>query len=201
MCLDDPIRNPFTTGRSAQQRRLMAVASTLVLGGQRSGKSRYAEELVLESGLEPVYVATAEAWDDEMADRIARHRERRGDAWQTINEPLAVAETISGLAKPDCYLLVDCLTLWLSNLMHAGRDIQESTADLIQSAQAAAGPVVFVSNEVGSGVIPDNALARRFADAQGALNQAVARAADRVILMAAGIPLQFKPSMTIGTPS
>jgi adenosylcobinamide kinase / adenosylcobinamide-phosphate guanylyltransferase len=166
----------------------------LIIGGQRSGKSRYAERLVTESGRRPVYIATATAGDGEMAERIALHRERRGRSWTTVEEPLALARAIRDLAAPDSAVLVDCLTLWLSNLMEAGRAIEGETETLLAALAESGGPVVLVSNEVGSGVIPDNALARRFADALGILNQGVAAAVPRVVLMSAGLPLQLKPA-------
>jgi adenosylcobinamide kinase/adenosylcobinamide-phosphate guanylyltransferase len=164
----------------------------LVLGGQRSGKSRHAEQIVAASGLAPVYVATATAGDDEMAARIALHRDRRGAAWRTVEEPLDLAAAILRESGPGFHVLVDCLTVWLSNLMGAGRDADAEGDALVAALVRVTGPVVLVSNEVGLGVVPDNALARRYADALGILNQKVAAAADRVILMAAGLPLVLK---------
>lgn len=166
----------------------------LVLGGQRSGKSRFAEELVAKSGRRPVYVATATAGDEEMAARIAVHRHRRGDAWTTIEAPLELPATLGSAAAADAAVLVDCLTLWVANLMAAERDIDRDTDALVAALSDAEGPVVVVSNEVGAGVIPDNPLARRYADALGTLNQRVAAAVGRVIVMAAGQPLVVKPS-------
>jgi adenosylcobinamide kinase / adenosylcobinamide-phosphate guanylyltransferase len=166
----------------------------LVIGGQRSGKSRFAEELVLKSGRRPIYIATATAGDDEMAARIAGHRTRRGAAWTTIEAPLGLASALAEAAKADAAVLVDCLTLWLANLIAAERSIDRETESLVVALADAGGPVVVVSNEVGTGVIPDNALARRFADALGTLNQRVAVAVDRVVLVAAGQPLVLKPS-------
>lgn len=179
----------------------VTLAHTLVLGGRRSGKSRYAEGLVTASDLSPIYLATAEAGDDEMAERIAGHRARRGDGWKTIEEPLDLAEALASAAGEGRMVLVDCLTLWLSNLMQAGRDIDDATGALLATLGAASGPVILVSNEVGSGIVPMNALARRYADAQGILNQRVAAAIPRVVLMAAGIPLQIKPSSPPEVPS
>jgi adenosylcobinamide kinase/adenosylcobinamide-phosphate guanylyltransferase len=170
-------------------------AHVLVLGGRRSGKSRFAEALVLGSGLRPVYIATATAADDEMAARIAAHRSRRGDEWRTHEAPVRLADTLAGAATAGSAVLVDCLTLWLANLMGAGLDIGKETATLIGALHAAAGPVVIVSNEVGGGIVPDNALARRYSDAHGILNQGVAAAVGRVVLMTAGLPLQLKPAI------
>lgn len=173
----------------------MQAHHTLVLGGRRSGKSRFAEDLVTASGLvEAVYVATAEAGDAEMAERIADHRARRGSAWRTVEEPLELADAIAAHAGSGRFVLVDCLTLWLANLMQAGRDIAAATAAMVAALEEAAGPTVLVSNEVGGGIVPMDPLARRYADAQGILNQKVAASVDRVVLMTAGIPLQIKPT-------
>jgi adenosylcobinamide kinase/adenosylcobinamide-phosphate guanylyltransferase len=165
----------------------------LVLGGQRSGKSRYAEGLVVASGRRLVYLATAQAGDAEMARRIADHRPRRGDRWSLVEEPLDLAGALARASGRDSAVLVECLTLWLSNLFGAGRSADTETDALVTALARAEGPVVLVSNEVGSGVIPDNALARDYADALGVLNQRIAAAADRVVLVAAGLPLTLKP--------
>ncbi|CAN1722762.1 Bifunctional adenosylcobalamin biosynthesis protein CobP [Hyphomicrobium sp. 1Nfss2.1] len=162
---------------------------TLVLGGARSGKSRYAEELLMRAPPPWTYVATAEAFDDEMRDRIAHHRARRDDRWQALDAPLALAATIPTLQGPS---LIDCLTLWLSNTMLAERDVEAETANLVAALSAAPGPIVAVSNEVGLGLVPETPLGRAFRDAQGRLNQKVAAAADRVVFMAAGLPLNLK---------
>jgi len=165
--------------------------TALVLGGARSGKSRFAEGLIAATGLDAVYIATAEARDGEMGERIADHRSRRGAAWTTIEAPLDLVEALADAnGKP---VLVDCLTLWLSNLMEAGRDPATEGGRLAAALAAAAGPVVLVSNEVGSGIVPMNALARRFADEQGRLNQSIAAAVRQVFLVAAGQPLRLKP--------
>lgn len=164
---------------------------TLILGGARSGKSRLAEELAASHAGDLLYIATAEAWDDEMRARIAEHRARRGGRWRTMEAPLDLAPAIAA-AEAGVVVVVDCLTLWLSNLMHAGRDAAAETAGLLAALQAAKAPVLLVSNEVGLGIVPDNALARAFRDHQGRLNQAVAAAADQVIFMAAGLPLVMK---------
>jgi adenosylcobinamide kinase/adenosylcobinamide-phosphate guanylyltransferase len=169
-------------------------ARVLVLGGQRSGKSRYAEQLVAVSGRRLVYLATATAGDGEMAERIARHQARRGEAtWRTVEEPLDLAGVLLREARTDTAVLVDCLTLWLTNLMASGRPIEAQTDRLVAALGAVAGPVAIVSNEVGSGIIPANALARRYADELGTLNQRVAEVVDRVVLMVAGMPLLLKP--------
>jgi len=168
----------------------------LVIGGQRSGKSRFAEELVVKSGRRPVYIATATAGDDEMAARIDMHRQRRGSGWTTLEAPLDLPATLGDTATADAVVLVDCLTLWLSNLMAAERDVGGETDALVAALTAAAGPVVVVTNEVGAGIIPDNPLARIYADALGTLNQRVAAAVGRVVFMAAGQPLVIKPSST-----
>jgi adenosylcobinamide kinase/adenosylcobinamide-phosphate guanylyltransferase len=174
----------------------------LVLGGARSGKSTYAERLATGtlSGGAPrpaLYVATAEAGDVEMATRIMAHRTRRGANWTTIEAPLALDEALlanavaadAGQTRP---ILVDCLTLWLSNLMHAGRDLDEAADDLVHALEGLAAPVVFVSNEVGLGIVPETPLGRAFRDAQGRLNMRMAERADRVISMTAGLPLVLK---------
>jgi adenosylcobinamide kinase / adenosylcobinamide-phosphate guanylyltransferase len=166
----------------------------LVVGGQRSGKSRFAENLVEGSGLAPVYIATAEPGDDEMAERIAAHRARRGLGWRVVEEPLALPGAIASERSETTAVLVDCLTLWLANLMGAGRDIGKETQNLVASLGGAKGPVVFVSNEVGLGIVPADPLSRRFADSLGILNQTIGRSVARVVLMAAGIPLNIKPA-------
>lgn len=165
---------------------------TLVLGGARSGKSRHAEGLVRAAKLAKVYIATAEAWDDEMRDRIARHRADRGEGWTTREAPRDLAEAIRAEAGPGRAVLVDCLTLWLTNVMLAERDVKVEVDALLAALQGASGPVVLVSNETGLGIVPDNALARRFRDAQGTLNQRVAMIAARVDFIAAGLPLRLK---------
>ena len=165
---------------------------TLILGGQRSGKSRLAETLIEDAAGGGLYLATAEARDGEMTDRIAAHRARRGPDWETVEEPLDILEQIVEHAAPDRPILVDCLTLWLSNVMAAGRDPGRAVEDLAAGLEGLAGPVVFVSNEVGLGVIPANALARAFADAAGIANQRLAQRADRVLFTAAGLPVVLK---------
>ena len=174
-------------GRAAQ--RLPRL--TLVLGGARSGKSRYAERLVEAVAPAGTYCATAEAEDDEMSARIAAHRGRRGPFWQTIEAPLDLAEATTA-AAPDRPLLIDCLTLWLSNLLLAGRPPDPEFATLRAALRDAAGPVVLVANEVGLGLVPATPLGRQFRDAAGRLNQEIAAIADRVVFVAAGLPLVLK---------
>jgi len=170
-----------------------ALATTLVLGGARSGKSSFAEALVRADGRAKVYVATGTAGDDEMRARIDAHRDRRGADWRIIEEPLRLTEAIAREADGRTVLLVDCLTLWLSNLMFAERNIEAETHRLTAVLEGLAGPVVLVSNEVGLGLVPETPLGRRFRDAQGRLNQAVATVASRVVFVAAGLPLDLKP--------
>ncbi len=164
---------------------------TLVMGGQRSGKSRYAEQLIENAG-GGIYLATAQAFDAEMAVRIETHQNRRGGLWQTSEEPLEIASRLRQFSTNQTPVLVDCLTLWLSNLLLADRNIETSLAQLDAALQACEGPVVLVSNEVGQGIIPDNALARQFVDCAGRMNQVVAEAADRVVWLTAGIPQILK---------
>jgi adenosylcobinamide kinase / adenosylcobinamide-phosphate guanylyltransferase len=171
---------------------IMLERLTFVLGGARSGKSRHAEALICALPPPWRYVATAQALDAEMQKRIALHRERRGASWETHEAPLALAETIDRLACDPAPILVDCLTLWLTNLMLGGHDTEASLAQLEAALDAARAPVVLVANEVGLGIVPENALARRFRDEAGRLNQRLAARADRVLLMVAGLPLQVK---------
>ena len=179
---------------------------TLVFGGARSGKSAYAERLAQDAGKEVVYVATSRAGDGEMAQRILHHRERRPAAWRTVEEELALAPVLRDYCAPRRLVLVDCLTLWLSNLMFCdGRAypevgalelpprFAEERASLLQLLdEGVAGDVVFVSNEGGMGIVPWGAISRSFADEAGRLNQAVAARADRAVLVAAGLPLVLK---------
>jgi adenosylcobinamide kinase/adenosylcobinamide-phosphate guanylyltransferase len=164
---------------------------TLVLGGARSGKSAYAEGLIRQCAPPWTYLATALAFDDEMRARIDQHRGRRDERWRTAEAPLQLVEAISApeLPRP---LLIDCLTLWLSNTLLAGADLTAASDRLIDALAAANGPMVAVSNEVGLGIVPDTPLGREFRDAQGWLNQRVAAVADRVVLLAAGLPLTLK---------
>lgn len=173
-------------------------AVTLVLGGARSGKSRHAEALAETQPGDCIYVATAEARDDEMACRIARHRARRGQRWRTVEEPLALASALRRETAADRVVLVDCLTLWLSNLMAADRDIARAVDDLAAVLNDLVGPVILVANEVGLGIVPENALARAFRDHAGGLNQTVAAVAQQVVFVAAGLPLVMKSPQNPG---
>ena len=166
-------------------------AVTLVLGGARSGKSAYAEALAAEAA-SALYLATAQAHDAEMVERIRHHRERRGRRWTTVEEPIALVTALKQHAQPDRPVVVDCLTLWLSNLMAAGRDVDDETARLVEGLADPAGPVVLVANEVGLGIVPETPLGREFRDHAGRLNQAVARIADRVVFVVAALPLVLK---------
>ena len=165
---------------------------TLVLGGARSGKSRLAEELVEDQAGDCVYLATAEARDDEMRVRVAEHQDRRGARWRTVEEPLDLVGALERECGPGRAVLVDCLTLWLSNLMEAERDVEAETAALVEALGRLSGPVVFVSNEVGLGIVPDNPLARAFRDNAGRLNQAVAGGAQTALFVAAGLSVKLK---------
>jgi adenosylcobinamide kinase / adenosylcobinamide-phosphate guanylyltransferase len=165
---------------------------TLVLGGARSGKSRHAEQLALASGRAPVYLATAQALDDEMARRIAAHRARRGPAWRTVEEPLDLVGTLRRECTQERIVLVDCLTMWLTNLMVAGRPVEAESARLLEALPGLAWPAVLVSNEVGQGIMPDNAMARQFVDHAGFLHQRIALQADAVVFMTAGLPHRLK---------
>ena len=162
---------------------------TLVLGGARSGKSRYAERLCLDNR---VFVATAQAFDGEMTERIALHRQQRGGNWTTVEAPLALIDALRLNDQPERFVLVDCLTLWLSNLMLAEKDCEAEFAALERWAQQHKGTIVFVSNELGLGLVPETALGRRFRDLHGVMNQRVAALAGSVVLVVAGLPLGVK---------
>jgi adenosylcobinamide kinase/adenosylcobinamide-phosphate guanylyltransferase len=166
---------------------------TLVLGGARSGKSRYAESLITALPPPWIYVATAEPGDAEMRKRIDAHRARRGASWQTVEAPRDLAAVLK--SEPAMPMLVDCLTLWLSNILLADADIDKASAELEQALSGFQAPVVLVANEVGYGIVPDNALARKFRDLQGVLNQRIAARADRVALVVAGLPLAVKGTL------
>lgn len=164
---------------------------TFLLGGARSGKSAEAERRVADLPAPWTYIATAQAFDDEMRERISLHRQRRGDDWQTVDAPLDLAGTLLAqpLGRP---VLVDCLTLWLTNHLLADHDLDAECARLETVLAKPRGPWFVVSNEVGLGIVPDNALSRRFRDAAGRLHQRIASVADEVVLMVAGLPLKVK---------
>lgn len=163
----------------------------LVTGGARSGKSRIAEARCLSFGAPATYIATAEIFDAEMRARIDLHRARRGAEWRDHPAPLDLAQALRA-SEGQGPRLVDCLTMWLNNVLYHGRDLDSYSADLIGALSAARDPVVLVSNEIGMGIVPDNAQARAFRDAQGILNQQVAQMADQVILAVSGLPLIVK---------
>ena len=167
---------------------------SLVLGGARSGKSRRAEALVRETGLQRVYLATSEPFDDEMRARIAQHKADRDAAgWATVEEPLDLVGTLSRSSSPETAVLVECLTTWLGNLMHHERNVEAECARLIAwAAEDPAGSTVFVGNEVGLGIVPENKMARVFRDHAGRLHQDLATVADRVELVVAGLPMTVK---------
>ena len=166
--------------------------TTWILGGARSGKSRLAESIIEQQDGNAIYIATAQAFDDEMTARIAAHRARRGAIWRTEEIPLDLAQGLSGLLKTETPILIDCLTLWLSNVLLANRNVDaeiEALAAEIPSPQAS---LVLVSNETGMGIVPENHLARRFRDFSGIMNQQIAAASDNVLLVAAGLPFVLK---------
>lgn len=161
----------------------------LVFGGARSGKSRFAEGLAHQPAH---YIATAQAFDDEMRKRIAAHKMQRGAAWVTHEEPMDLVGSLGKLEKHGNFILVDCLTLWLSNLLLADRDCEAEVAKLVQYLREAHARIVIVSNEVGQGIVPENALARKFRDVQGFANQRLAEIANQVVFMVAGLPMALK---------
>lgn len=165
---------------------------TLVLGGARSGKSAFAERMVEAASAERLYIATGQAWDDEMRDRIAGHRSRRGNGWHTVEAPLDLVAALEANIRADEPMLVDCLTLWVTNLMLGEHDIAAEFDRLRAAIPLLETPVVFVSNEVGLGIVPDNAMARAFRDHAGHLHQSIAGLADEVYFVAAGLPLKMK---------
>ena len=165
---------------------------TLVLGGARSGKSSFAEKLVLQSGLMPFYVATGQVWDEEMRDRVDAHVARRGPEWTTVEAPDALDDALAQADAPGRAILVDCLTLWVTNLMMAEAEMDARFAALCDQLAAMDVPVVLVSNEVGLGIVPDNAMARAFRDYAGRLHQMMAQQAHKVYFVAAGLPLTMK---------
>jgi adenosylcobinamide kinase/adenosylcobinamide-phosphate guanylyltransferase len=167
---------------------------TLVLGGANSGKSDFAETLVRKTGLRRIYIATAQAFDTEMQAKIDTHRIARGDTWLTIEAPLDLAAMLKNRAADEA-TLIDCATLWLSNHLLADHDLEAQSAALLAALANTPGPVVVVSNEVGMGIVPDNALARQFRTAQGRLNRALAAQAGLAVAVMAGLPLVLKGTL------
>ncbi len=163
----------------------------LVTGGARSGKSRLAEARCLALGSPAVYIATAEIFDDEMRARVAAHRARRGDEWRDFAAPLDVVGAIAA-SEGQGPRLIDCLTMWLNNVIYHGQNVELQMVRLCGALRGARAPVVLVTNEIGMGIVPDNAAARAFRDAQGILNQQVAALADEVILAVSGLSLRVK---------
>ncbi|SFB38220.1 adenosylcobinamide kinase /adenosylcobinamide-phosphate guanylyltransferase [Rhizobium sp. NFR07] len=166
--------------------------TALVLGGARSGKSAFAEKLARDSGMERHYIATGRAYDDEMRERIARHRDDRGPEWITHEVPLDLSGALAEADDPGCVVLVDCLTLWVTNLMMDDADIPARAADLVARISATRATVLLVSNEVGLGIVPENRMAREFRDHAGRLHQQIAAVVDDVFFIAAGLPLRMK---------
>ncbi|WP_025899660.1 bifunctional adenosylcobinamide kinase/adenosylcobinamide-phosphate guanylyltransferase [Sneathiella glossodoripedis] len=165
---------------------------TFVLGGARSGKSRFAEQLAIDSGLNKIYVATSQIFDAEMQERVNLHQQSRGGDWITIEEPIDLGKILKTQTGSGNILLIDCLTLWLTNLVLAERNIEDAGNSICDALQQANGPVILVSNEVGLGIVPENEMARRFRDHAGILHQKIAALADRVYLITAGLPQQLK---------
>lgn len=168
------------------------MTKTLILGGARSGKSRRALTLAKKASAQRIFIATAQALDDEMATRILRHQAERGAAWETVEAPLDLVTAIAQAKRAEKVCVVDCLTLWLSNLMHHDRDVGNETERLCTELSQCAGEVILVSNEVGLGLVPETPLGREFRDAQGWLNQAIAAVCDTVEFVAAGLPIKLK---------
>lgn len=168
----------------------MDTTTTLVLGGTRSGKSVHAEALITAAPAPWIYLATGRSWDDEMRARVATHRARRSDGWRTVEVPVALADALDDAS--DRPVLVDCLTLWLTNLLLEEHDVPAASSGLTAALERRRAPTVLVGSEVGLGIVPDNALARRFRDEAGLLHQRIAAIADRVVLVVAGLPLVVK---------
>jgi adenosylcobinamide kinase / adenosylcobinamide-phosphate guanylyltransferase len=166
--------------------------TALVLGGARSGKSAFAEGLARDSGMERHYIATGQAYDEEMRERIARHRDDRGPSWVTHEVPLELSAILSEIDAPGRVILIDCLTLWVTNLMMDGADIPARAASLVDQLSRSEAKILLVSNEVGLGIVPENRMAREFRDHAGRLHQQIAAAADEVFFIAAGLPLRMK---------
>jgi len=168
------------------------MSALLVLGGARSGKSRHAQARAEELRLKQIYVATAQAFDEEMRDRVARHQADRDARWQTIEASIEIAQTVTEHSAPDTVMLIDCLTLWTTNLILGDHDTAAATGALVEAVKNARGPIILVANEVGYGIVPDNALARRFRDEAGIINQRIASVVNEVQLVVAGMPIFVK---------
>ncbi len=170
---------------------------SLILGGARSGKSAFAEKLAKSTNRPRAYIATSQAFDVEMEAKIAKHQQDRGPDWQTIEAPLNIVGALAEVSE-NSIVLIDCLTLWLSNQMHAGADIEVEVTKLLTALSASPNPVMCVSNEVGMGLVPDTPLGRQFRDAQGRLNRKIAEQADLAVFVAAGLPLTLKGTLPEG---
>lgn len=171
---------------------MLGTQVTLVLGGARSGKSAFAEELIKQSGLTPIYIATSQIYDDEMQARVDAHRARRGPEWTTVHAPDRLEKTIENYATSGHGVLVDCMTLWVTNLMMAEAPVEARCDALLKTLSLVKSPVVLVSNEVGLGIVPDNKMARDFRDHAGRLHQQIAALSKQVYFVAAGLPLTMK---------
>ncbi len=171
---------------------ILSGKTALVLGGARSGKSAFSERLAQATGLERHYVATGRAYDDEMRERITRHQDDRGPSWVTHEEPVELVHTLGVIDRPGRVVLIDCLTLWVTNLMMEGEDVAVRSAELAAKLSGFEARIIFVSNEVGLGIVPDNRMAREFRDHAGRLHQRIAAVADEVFFVAAGLPLRMK---------
>jgi len=170
----------------------MAQETTFVLGGARSGKSKFAEDLVSKSGLKPVYIATGRVLDDEMVSRVELHQDRRGDAWETVEEPLALVDTLRQSSYEGRMILVDCLTLWITNLMMVEANVIKECEGLVAFLKEATVPIVLVSNETGLGIVPIEKMSREFCDLSGMAHQDIAGVADNVYFVTAGLPHKLK---------
>ena len=171
---------------------ILSGRTALVLGGARSGKSAFSERLAQTTGLERHYIATGRAYDDEMRERITRHQDDRGPSWVTHEEPVELVRTLRAIDAPGRVILVDCLTLWVTNLMMADEDIAARSAALAEQLASFEAKIILVSNEVGLGIVPENKMAREFRDHAGRLHQQIAAVVDEVFFVAAGLPLRMK---------
>ena len=182
----------FARAHFARRKGLFVMSRTLILGGARSGKSRYALELGESCSEDRVFVATAQGFDEGMRERIARHRSDRDFSWRTVEELVEVWDVIGAEDRVGRVIVLDCLTLWLNNLMLDGRDVEADLERLVVCLEGVTGDVILVSNEIGLGLVPDTELGREFRDLHGRMNQAVAAVCDRVLFMVAGLPVVVK---------